>query len=173
MFSIKADRSRPSPEIRFTALPDNHADKVPAELRNGDDTVEGHLRWNTASSVSLRARRHVNKQIIEIAPVNLIEEFGSKIPVTDRAAPRNRHVVLGSKQIGEMILHASAPMPGFMPSDRRKAGPRTKGLRIDGPVTSASMMPTFLPARISSEASKHVTDVLPTPPLPLTTPITF
>src|SRR5699024_4802348 len=48
-----------------------------------------------------------------------------------------------------------------------------KDLGTDGPVISASSTPTFSPAFAQAEASRQVTRLLPTPPLPLTTPITF
>ena len=44
---------------------------------------------------------------------------------------------------------------------------------IEGPVTSASRMPTVLPALFAAIARSPVTRDLPTPPLPLTTPMTF
>ena len=44
---------------------------------------------------------------------------------------------------------------------------------IEGPVTSASSIATLYPILFIVTASMEVTDDLPTPPLPLTTPITF
>ena len=46
-------------------------------------------------------------------------------------------------------------------------------LGMDGPVTSASRMPTLAPRRESSRARMPVTRDFPTPPLPETTPMTF
>ena len=46
-------------------------------------------------------------------------------------------------------------------------------LGIDGPVISASSMAVFRPLRLKVTASSEVTRDLPTPPLPLTTPMTF
>ena len=46
-------------------------------------------------------------------------------------------------------------------------------LGTDGPVISASRIPTLSPAFAHFEASRQLTRLLPTPPLPLTTPITF
>ena len=43
---------------------------------------------------------------------------------------------------------------------------------MDGPVTSASRMAVLRPRRRSSTAISDVTMDLPTPPLPLTTPMT-
>ncbi len=43
----------------------------------------------------------------------------------------------------------------------------------EGPVTSASRMPTVFPLRFAAIARRPVTSDLPTPPLPLTTPMTF
>ncbi len=48
-----------------------------------------------------------------------------------------------------------------------------KALGMDGPVISASRMAACLPRRLIATASKEVTILLPTPPFPLTTPITF
>ena len=44
---------------------------------------------------------------------------------------------------------------------------------IDGPVISASRIAVSAPFRFVSTASRLVTRLLPTPPLPLTTAITF
>ena len=46
-------------------------------------------------------------------------------------------------------------------------------LGMDGPVISASIIPTLYPLRASSDAIDEVTNDLPTPPFPLTIPITF
>lgn len=91
---------------------DNHADKF-LRSRNGDDTVEGHLLEYRKQRVA-RARRHVNKQIIEIAPVNLIEELGQN---ARNHGPRHATGMSswGSSKLVEMISTPSAPMPGFMP----------------------------------------------------------
>ena len=48
-----------------------------------------------------------------------------------------------------------------------------KDLGMEGPVMSASKMAQLWPRRCISEASRLVTRDLPTPPLPLTTAITF
>ena len=48
-----------------------------------------------------------------------------------------------------------------------------KDLGTDGPVMSASKTPTLSPAFAQAEASMHATRLFPTPPLPLTMPITF
>jgi len=53
------------------------------------------------------------------------------------------------------------------------AGPCTPNIfGIDGPVISASKIPTLYPAFAIIDASEDVTKDLPTPPLPLTIPIT-
>ena len=46
-------------------------------------------------------------------------------------------------------------------------------LGIDGPVISASRIPTLAPVARIRHAIKEVTKDFPTPPLPLTTPMTF
>ena len=51
--------------------------------------------------------------------------------------------------------------------------PIPKAMGMDGPVMSASRTAVFLPLRFMLTASMEVTKDLPTPPLPLTTPITF
>ena len=48
-----------------------------------------------------------------------------------------------------------------------------KALGMDGPVMSASKMATDLPCFALPTASSDVTRDLPTPPLPLTMPMTF
>ena len=48
-----------------------------------------------------------------------------------------------------------------------------KHLGMEGPVMSASSTATSLPRRRRLVASREVTRLLPTPPLPLTTPMTF
>ena len=48
-----------------------------------------------------------------------------------------------------------------------------KAVGMEGPVMSASSTPTFLPSRRMATAREEVTVLLPTPPLPLTTAITF
>ena len=48
-----------------------------------------------------------------------------------------------------------------------------KDLGIDGPVISASSIADFFPSLLALTASIDVTSDLPTPPLPLTTAITF
>ena len=48
-----------------------------------------------------------------------------------------------------------------------------KALGTEGPVISASSTPTFLPRLAMAAARVQVTVDLPTPPLPLTTAITF
>ena len=48
-----------------------------------------------------------------------------------------------------------------------------KAFGIDGPVISASMIPTLYPFALIILARDAVTSDLPTPPFPLTTPITF
>ena len=48
-----------------------------------------------------------------------------------------------------------------------------KALGIDGPVISASRIPTLAPVARMRQAIRDVTKDFPTPPFPLTTPITF
>ena len=51
--------------------------------------------------------------------------------------------------------------------------PMPNAMGMDGPVISASRMAVFLPLRFMLTAIMEVTRDFPTPPLPLTTPITF
>ena len=51
--------------------------------------------------------------------------------------------------------------------------PSPKDLGIDGPVMSASKIAVCLPLAFILTASREVTKDLPTPPLPLTMPITL
>ena len=63
--------------------------------------------------------------------------------------------------------------PGRIPSASAVSGlvmPKVFGM--EGPVMSASRMPTLLPRLFISLASRLVTRDLPTPPLPETTPMT-
>ena len=61
-----------------------------------------------------------------------------------------------------------------MPSSVPSAGPlRPKALGIEGPVISASSIAVLKPFLFDAKAKRDVTKLLPTPPLPLTTPITF
>ncbi len=63
---------------------------------------------------------------------------------------------------------------GYMPFSSAVARPfRPKHLGMLGPVMSASSMPTEHSRRRRVVASMDVTRDLPTPPLPLTTPMTF
>ena len=64
--------------------------------------------------------------------------------------------------------------PGLRPFWSAVSGPLTpNAFGMEGPVTSASIMPTRFPALRNSEASRQVTEVFPTPPLPDTTPMTL
>src|SRR5699024_9018936 len=61
-----------------------------------------------------------------------------------------------------------------MPSSLPVAGPCTpNSFGIEGPVISASKMPAEWPIRRIATASMALVMLLPTPPLPETTPITF
>ncbi|KAF5043268.1 hypothetical protein DSECCO2_504040 [anaerobic digester metagenome] len=67
-----------------------------------------------------------------------------------------------------LLLHGRIPYPlpfafSVMPKD----------FGIEGPVMSASKIPTLCPRLCIVTASIEVTRDFPTPPLPLTTPITF
>ena len=79
----------------------------------------------------------------------------------------------GSMRLVDITLMPLCVWPGRMPSASAVSGfvmPKVFGM--DGPVTSASRMPTFFPRFCISLASRLVTSDLPTPPLPDTTPIT-
>ena len=63
---------------------------------------------------------------------------------------------------------------GISPPSPPVTGPlRPKALGMEGPVISASRMAVFISLRRMVTASMEVTMDFPTPPLPLTTPITF
>ena len=63
---------------------------------------------------------------------------------------------------------------GKTPRSVISACPRSpKALGMEGPVTSASSIATCFPARRKATARREVTMDLPTPPLPLTTPMTL
>ena len=67
-------------------------------------------------------------------------------------------------------LLSTGRMPSSQPSARCRA-PKIRGM--EGPVISASSTAVALPPRRMRVASRLVTRLLPTPPLPLTTPMTF
>ena len=73
-----------------------------------------------------------------------------------------------------LMLISSIPVlvgTGIMPRSSPMARSWTpKALGMEGPVMSASRIPAFFPARRASTASWLVTMLLPTPPLPETTP---
>ena len=72
-----------------------------------------------------------------------------------------------------MILMPVCVWPGRIPSASAVSGLVTPNVfGMDGPVMSASRMPTLLPRLFISLASRLVTRDLPTPPLPDTTPMT-
>ena len=85
----------------------------------------------------------------------------------------------GSLSFGKSRFRLITSMPvvvrtGKMPVSLPSAfcfRPNSRGM--DGPVMSASRMPTFRPMRCMATASRDVTMDLPTPPLPLHTPMTF
>ena len=73
-----------------------------------------------------------------------------------------------------MTLMPMRDSMGNTPRSVMRAWPWSpKAFGIEGPVTSASRMATCLPARRRATAKREVTMDFPTPPLPLTTPITF
>ena len=73
-----------------------------------------------------------------------------------------------------MIFVPSSATPGNIPASLPTALPCTPYIfGIDGPVISASRIPTEYPCCTIIRARDAVTIDLPTPPLPLTTPITF
>ncbi len=81
----------------------------------------------------------------------------------------------GTIRLVETTLMPDAVTEGKMPWSEPRNPPtgRPKSFGMLGPVISASRMPTFLPARVSSHASMAVIEDLPTPPFPLKTAITF
>ena len=83
-------------------------------------------------------------------------------------------VSLESSRFRETILMPVTLRAGMMPSSLPISCSCTpKALGMDGPVMSASRMPTLSPRRRMIVLISEVTRDLPTPPLPLTTPITF
>ena len=71
-------------------------------------------------------------------------------------------------------LDASGLVLGMIPSSAGDAGISVPNIfGIEGPVISTSIRAVFLPARFAAQASRDVTMDFPTPPLPLTIPITF
>jgi len=68
-------------------------------------------------------------------------------------------------------LDSTGRIPSGLPSGCASPGRSIRGM--EGPVMSASRMPTAYPRRASVMASSADTEDLPTPPLPLTTAITW
>ena len=83
-------------------------------------------------------------------------------------------VSCSSSRLMDMTFTPFLASCGRMPSSLPTAlswMPRMRG--ILGPVMSASSTPAIFPRRAVSHASRPVTSDFPTPPLPLTTPMTF
>ena len=79
----------------------------------------------------------------------------------------------GSSRFTDMTLMPLSVWAGKMPSMSATTCPVMPNvLGMDGPVTSASRMPTLKPRFCIWLASRLVTSDLPTPPLPLTTAMT-
>ena len=77
-------------------------------------------------------------------------------------------------RLTDMIFVPSFATHGNIPASLPTALPCTPYIfGIDGPVISASRIPTEYPCCTIIRARDAVTIDLPTPPLPLTTPITF
>ena len=98
------------------------------------------------------------------------------LTVPPRIGPRQ---TTGSVSLGSSRFRDTSSMPvaltaGIRPSSSLDNWPWTpKALGIDGPVISASNIATACPRRRISVLIREVTRDLPTPPLPLTTPMTF
>ena len=83
-------------------------------------------------------------------------------------------VSLFKRRLVEMISIPLVVCIGSRPISVALAFPCSpKALGIDGPVISASKTAVFLPAFCMAAAKSEVTIDFPTPPLPLTIPITF
>ena len=79
-----------------------------------------------------------------------------------------------SSKFSDIILIPVFDTPGKIPSSLPCALSLIPNIfGIDGPVTSASIIAVLYPSRALITAQSAVTVDLPTPPLPLTTPITF
>ena len=81
---------------------------------------------------------------------------------------------VSNRRFMETILIPSSETAGSIPIDVPYICPLIPNIfGIDGPVRSASIMPTRFPSATSFLAISDVTVDLPTPPLPLTIPITL
>jgi len=81
---------------------------------------------------------------------------------------------LAVSRFRDMSLMPEGVTAGSMPASVPVARWWTpKAMGMEGPVMSASSTATFRPRRAMATAREEVTVLLPTPPLPLTTAITF
>ena len=87
--------------------------------------------------------------------------------------------ITGSSAFSSSRLMEQTSIPvlvaiGNTPSSVAPSVPvKPKPFGMDGPVISASRIPQCAPLRCMAMASREVHILLPTPPLPLTTPMTF
>ena len=125
--------------------------------------------------------RHVDQQVVEVAPADVDEELLERLG-EDQAAPHERGVLVVDEQAHRhdaqharrrpcTSFGAILPLPSaaLAPASR----PFTPSMRgIEKPQMSASSTPTVRPRAASAAARFAVIDDLPTPPLPLPTAMT-
>ena len=129
------------------------------------------------------AGRHVDEQVVEIAPPHVDEELLERLG-EDQAAPHERGVLVVDEQAHADDLELPGrprrsdtraarilPVPsGIFEPARRACTPSMRG--IENPQMSASSTPTVSPRAASAAATFAVIEDLPTPPLPLPTAMT-
>ena len=121
------------------------------------------------------AGRHVDEQVVEVAPAHVGEELLERLG-EDQAAPHERGVLVVDEEAHRHDLDAVPCTDGVERRwarscrrcpPRRPSTPSMRGTLK--PQMSASSTPTVRPRAASAAARLTVTDDLPTPPLPLAT----
>ena len=119
-------------------------------------------------------RRHVDQQVVEVAPVDVLEELLDGT-VEDQAAPHDGAVLVGKESHRQHPEDAvtDAPLQGdhlLVPGLDLPLHPEEAG--NGEPQMSASRTPTVRPRRARATARLTVTELFPTPPLPDATAMT-
>ena len=132
--------------------------------------THGHL-WSGGTSpvpggISIN-NKSISFQITSVQNCNTVPEITIPLQTTGEvASSKSRFMDISCIPEGESTVSIPSSLPVAL-----SVTPNIWGM--DGPVISASMIPTDIPFFCASEASKAVVSDFPTPPFPLTTPITF
>ena len=144
----------------------------------------GVVTTSISACGSMRARpictspvpgRHVDEQVVEVAPAHVGEELLERLG-EDEPAPHERGALVVDEEPHRHDLeHSRRPGTASDVAGRscrrcRRDGPRRRACAGTlKPQMSASRTPTVSPLAASAAARLTVTDDLPTPPLPLAT----